>query len=330
MKCDDWNKWKTGKNLVNNMIRNEKIKIEEEKMFEISDDATGRQLWQMVKANAGWLKSLAPKSLMIKGIQVTSPKLMADTINKAFLNKISNICTQLGDPTEDPLTTLNLAMQKWEHKDRIKTFELRKITPKRTREIINKLKNSHSECIRGLSNHIIKLSIEPLVLPLTYLINQCIEQSKFPNKWKLSKVVPLYKGKGKIDEPTNYRPISLLNPMSKVLEKEIQHQLCQHMEKNELWNPDLNAYRPNHSTITALIDVMENWTMNIDYKKQNMTVFTDLSAAFDCVKHKVLLRKLEAYKTGPKTLKLLESYLENRSQLVTVNGANSDWLPTSE
>ena len=174
---------------------------------------------------------------MIKGIQVTSPKLMADAINKAFLNKISNICTQLGDPTEDPLTTLNLAMKKWEHKDRIMTFELRKITPKRTIEIINKLKNSDSECIRGLSNHIIKLSIEPLVLPLTYLINQCIEQSKFPNKWKLSKVVPLYKGKGKIDEPTNYRPISLLNPMSKVLEKEIQHQLCQHMEKKSTLEP---------------------------------------------------------------------------------------------
>ena len=86
MKYEDWKKWKTAKNLVNNRIRNEKIKIEEEKMFEISDDATGRQLWQMVKANAGWLKSLAPKSLMIKGIQVTSPKLMADAINKAFLN----------------------------------------------------------------------------------------------------------------------------------------------------------------------------------------------------------------------------------------------------
>ena len=84
--------------------------------------------------------------------------------------------------------------------------------------------------------------------------------------------------------------------MSKVLEKEIQHQLCQHMEKYELWNPDLNAYRPNHSTITALIDVMETWTMNIDKRQQNMTVFTDLSAAFDCVKHGVLLRKLEAYR----------------------------------
>ena len=128
------------------------------------------------------------------------------------------------------------------------------------------MKNSHSECILGLSNHIIKLSMEPLILPITYLINQCIETSIFPNKWKLSKVVPLYKGKGSEDNPTNYRPISLLNPMSKILEKEIQHQLCKHMNKYGLWNKDLNAYRPNHSTITALIDVMETWTSNIDIK----------------------------------------------------------------
>ena len=111
-KDEDWNTWKMAKNLVNNRIRNEKLRIEEDKMLEISNDATGRQLWQMVKANAGWLKSLAPKSLMIKGIQVTSPKLMVDAINKVFLHKISNICTQLGDPTEDPLTILKQAMNK--------------------------------------------------------------------------------------------------------------------------------------------------------------------------------------------------------------------------
>ena len=122
--------------------------------------------------------------------------------------------------------------------------------------------------------------MEPLILPITYLINQCILQSIFPYKWKLSRVVPLYKGKGNEDDPGNYRPISLLNPMSKILEKEIQHQLCKHMNKFGLWNQDLNAYRPNHSTITALIDVMETWTLNIDRKQQNMTVFTDLSAAF--------------------------------------------------
>ena len=96
-------------------------------------------------------------------------------------------------------------------------------------------------------------------------------------------------------------------------------------EKNELWNQDLNAYRPNHSTITALIDVMETWTMNIDRKQQNMTVFTDLSTAFDCVKHRVLIKKLKVYKTGPKTLKLsnLTSKTEaNKLQLMesTVTG----------
>ena len=61
-----------------------------------------------------------------------------------------------------------------------------------------------------------------------------------------------------------------------------------------------------------------------------MTVFTDLSAAFDCVKHSVLNDKLKVYKTGPRTLKLIQSYLSNRSQLVTANGINSEWLPTTE
>ena len=62
-------------------------------MFQITEDATGRELWQMVKANAGWLKSLSPKSLMINGLQITSPKLMANALNEAFIGKISNICT---------------------------------------------------------------------------------------------------------------------------------------------------------------------------------------------------------------------------------------------
>ena len=156
---------------------------------------------------------------------------MANAINEAFIGKISNICTILGEPTEDPLKLLHQSMDKWEHKHKIEQFELKKITPTRTRELINSLKNSHSECILGLSNHIIKISIEPLILPITYLINQCIETSIFPNKWKLSKVVPLYKGKGKEDDPTIFRPISLLNPMCKVFEKEIQNQLCKHMKK---------------------------------------------------------------------------------------------------
>merc|ERR1712030_152294 len=91
---------------------------------------------------------------------------------------------------------------------------------------------------------------------------------------------------------------------------------------------DLNTYRPNHSTITALIDVMDTWTTNIDKQQQNLTVFTDLSAAFDCVKHNVLNDKLKVYGAGPKTLQLVQSYLSHRSQMVTVNGTNSGWLST--
>ena len=95
-------------------------------MFEISKDASGRQLWQMVKLNAGWIKSLAPKSLAKNGLIITSPKTMANALNEAFLGKISNICTNLGDPTEDPLKLLHQSMDKWEHKHKIENLSLKK------------------------------------------------------------------------------------------------------------------------------------------------------------------------------------------------------------
>merc|ERR1712030_171490 len=148
-KFTDWNNWKKAKNSANNKIRLEKNLSEETKMFEISNDATGRQLWQMVKLNAGWIKSLAPKSLAKNGLIITSPKIMANALNESFLGKISNICTNLGDPTEDPLKLLHQSMSKWEHKHKIEQFELKKIKPARTRELIKSLKNSHSECNLG-------------------------------------------------------------------------------------------------------------------------------------------------------------------------------------
>merc|ERR1712105_171130 len=155
----DWNNWKKAKNSATNKVRHEKSLINETNMFELTKDASGRELWQMVKQNAGWITSLAPKSLVINGRIITSPKLMANAINEAFIGKISNICTNLGDPTEDPLSLLHQSMDKWEHKHKIEQFELKKITPARTRELINSLKNSHSECNLGLSNYIIKVSI---------------------------------------------------------------------------------------------------------------------------------------------------------------------------
>ena len=119
----------------------------------------------------------------------------------------------------------------------------------------------------------IKLSKPALLLPMKHLINSCFTNRIFPNIWRISKIIALYTCKGSREDPLNYRPIAILSPLSKVLEKEIQWQINEHMEVNNLWHKDLNAYREKYSTIHALSDVFETWIYNVNYLDQNLSTF---------------------------------------------------------
>ena len=81
------------------------------------------------------------------------------------------------------------------------------------------------------------------------------------------------------------------------------------MKSNNLWNNDMHAYRENFSTISALIDIMETWTENMDNNYQNLSVFLDLSSAFDCVSAETLTAKMALYGFGPNTCELINLYL---------------------
>ena len=82
--------------------------------------------------------------------------------------------------------------------------------------------------------------------------------------------MPLYKNKEDKTDVEKFKPIALLSPVSKVVEKEIQLQVSEYMKSNKLWNNDINAYREHFSTVTALINKMETWTGNIDTNFQNI------------------------------------------------------------
>ena len=127
----------------------------------------------------------------------------------------------------------------------------------------------------------------------------------------------------------NYRPIALLSPFSKLAEKEIQIQVNKFMSDNKLWNHDLHSYREHHSTVTALIDIIESWTDNIDSNYQNILVFLDLISAFNCVQSSVLLEKMRLYGFGDNFCQLMDSYLSFRSQVVLVNGTYSGYKPNT-
>ena len=125
--------------------------------------------------------------------------------------------------------------------------------------------------------------------------------------------------------PKNYRPVALI-PVSKVLERVIFIQMVEYMEKNQLFHPSHHGYRSNHNTCTALIELYDSWVEALEREELSGVFLVDLSAAFDCVDHSLLLQKMEVLGFNKKAVDWSRSYLDNRQQCVSIEGCQSDFL----
>jgi hypothetical protein len=164
-----------------------------------------------------------------------------------------------------------------------------------------------------ISCKIIRIAAPAISDSLTYIFNQAITLSSFPNEWKMTRVIPLYKN-GQRNIPGNYRPISVLPAISKIMERIMYDQLYNYSTRFELLRDSQFGFRKSHSTATALLDCTNDWYMNLDRKMFNLVALIDLKKAFDSVDHQILLRKLELYGIKGEALTLLKSYLSNRNQ----------------
>ena len=124
-----------------------------------------------------------------------------------------------------------------------------------------------------------KLAIGQLVKPITYLINTSLQTGIFADSWKLARLIPLHKGKG-ADKllPKSYRPISLLSPIAKLVEKVIQEQITNYLEETMQLNDNLHAYRRNHNTTTAMAQISDTILQATDLNLITTLVTVDESA----------------------------------------------------
>ena len=163
----------------------------------------------------------------------------------------------------------------------------------------------------------------PLSSPLCDLFNYSLTSGHFPDEWKKANITPIYKK----DDPSNYRPISLLSTVGKVLEKLVHKHVFKFCCDNVIITSFQSGFVPGDSTVNQLIDIYNTFCKALDDCKEVRAIFCDVSKAFDRVWHKGLLYKLnKAGITGP-LLSWFTNYLSNRKQRVVLPGTSSNWKP---
>ena len=143
--------------------------------------------------------------------------------------------------------------------------------------------------------------------------------------WKAAFVLPLHKG-GDSSNLDNYRPISRLPCLAKILESLINKQLQSFLSENNLLSINQSGFRPKHSTTTATMLVVNDIANALDEGKHCAALFIDLSKAFDTVDHDILLSNLSFIGLGPDACRWFSNYLMDRTQAVMVDGVKSEPL----
>ena len=178
----------------------------------------------------------------------------------------------------------------------------------------------------GLDNipaRLLKDAADIVSRPLTIIINTSLQSGRVPDDWKDARVIPLFK-KGKAEDMDNYRPISTLPVLSKILERAVHRQLYHYLQQHNILSPYQCGSRKCHSTEFAALSFADTIRRNIDQGQLTGAVFIDLRKACDTVDHDVLLDKFSAMGVIGPEYEWFTDYLRNRTQVVEFHGVTSN------
>ena len=319
-----WGQYKKLRNQINNRTKQEEIKYKRSKVKECGGCPT--KTWGLAKKFMEWTSPGPPTQLEVeeekKITLYTKAKDLARVMNEFFITKVQNIVKGLKDVPTDLSECRKLMMGK------NLSLSLRFVTVQKVRKLLGSLKNKTSSSVDQLDNYAVKIAADYIAEPLHHVITLSIMQKKFPTCWKFTKIVPLHKKKSTLKRE-HYRPVAILSPLSKILEKIMYEQIYSYFDRNKLFHPSLHGYRKGRSTMTALLSMYDKWVWAASKGQVSGVVLVDLSAAFDLVSPSLLIEKLQIYGIDEDFASWISSYLTDRYQSVWIDHVFSHFLESS-
>ena len=246
---------------------------------------------------------------------MSRPHEIADTFNNFFTN--------IGSSLANNISPTNTHYTESLHNPNASSFFL---IPTNKEEIIkvgSELKSGNSCGFDGICSTVVKSVLPFIAEPLSYIFNLSFLTASVPLNLKVAKIIPIFKN-GNKQEFSNYRPISILPCLSKILERLVHNRLSQFLSHHRILFDQQYGFRSKHSTDMALIELVDKITNAFSKKFSAIGVFIDLSKAFDTLDHSILLSKLNHYGTRGVPLQWFADYLSNRYQYTTVMSCDSN------
>ena len=313
-----WEEYKKFRNKVNNKKKHDERIYKKEKINETTGNPAG--MWKTTKYFMNWTSPGTPSQIEVNNTLITSACLIATYMNQFFVDKVRLIRAGIRH------VVINLGPCREIMENKECSLGLKHVTIDKVTKLILSLSNSRSTATDELDNYSVKLAHQIIARPLHHIITLSIMEEKFPTSWKFAKVLPLHKKLSTL-EMKNYRPVAILSPLSKILEKIVYEQLYDYFTANKILHPNLHGYRKNRSTQTALLQMYDRWVQAAVQGQVSGAVLLDLSAAFDLVSPDILIQKLKIYGVEKSFLTWIESYLTNRYQGVWIDHTMSSYLP---
>ncbi len=307
------NAYKNYRNVYNRLIKASKQQHLDEQFRKYQKNA--KKTWEILKETAlgkNCNNSFTPV-INDNGIEKTNPVDISNSFNSFF--------AQVGYTIRDSVQNIEKKTETYipDYNPEKPCFELERINQTWIIDVVKNFDNKSSPDLDGLSLNFIKQIIYYITVPLTHVFNLSFSTGIFPEKLKESRIVPIYKT-GDPSLCDNYRPISLVNTLSKILEKIVATKLTNHLQINKLLYEHQYGFQRGLSTEHNLLHVINNISSALNNGNYCIGVFLDLRKAFDVCSHDILLKKLTKFGIKEKEYDWFKSYLCNRRQKVDING----------